>query len=295
MVSQRLIGAAVWLCLVATTVAGTDWIKAGDSTLHSVSGVAALATEDGSREFLVVHDNKAPGQPRLGIVRLTGNRATYRVVPWPDDDPPGDLEAIAAIPDRPGRYLVATSGGQVDTLVVTGDRAMREARFRLPGLQWDSNIEALGVQRIGSTLTLIWAHRGAGTSPGVLYWGPVDLDRGVVASVSSHRIFVPLRLPLDANARHISDLRTMPNGQVWIAATIDPGVAGPFESAVYWIGDLRPSRDGSIRFEQRSRLRPLVRSDRKIEAIDFGPRGELIVGADDEDNGGWIRIEASRR
>lgn len=289
------VAAALSLAIVAGAGAATDWMKAGDGTLYSISGVAALAVDGTSHDYLVVHDNKAPGQPRLGIVSVVGGRSTYRVVPWPDDEPPGDLEAITAIPDRPGRFLVTTSGGQVDTLVLAEGSVTRAGRFRLPGLQWDTNVESLAAQRVGSSLMLIWAHRGAGTSPGVLYWGALDLDRGVVSDVSSRRIFVPLRLPLDPNARHISDVRVTPNGEVWIATAIDPGVSGPFDSAVYSIGHLRSSRDGVVRFEQRSRLRPQFRTDRKIEAIDFAPDGGLVLGADDEELGGWIRIERARR
>ena len=80
-----------------------EWKTIHHDRLFSISGVVSFT--DG---FLVVHDNKSKGQPRISFINKEN---TIRPLVWPSDTPPFDLEAIHIIPGASNEFLVMESGG----------------------------------------------------------------------------------------------------------------------------------------------------------------------------------------
>ena len=80
-----------------------EWKSIHHDRLFSISGVVSFT--DG---FLVVHDNKSKGQPRISFINKEN---TIRPLVWPSDTLPFDLEAIHIIPGDSNEFLVMESGG----------------------------------------------------------------------------------------------------------------------------------------------------------------------------------------
>lgn len=72
-----------------------------------ISGMALFESAGERVSFLVVHDNKKPDQDRAGVVTVeAGKEPTYKRLSWSGEDPPKDLEALAAVPGQKGGYVV---------------------------------------------------------------------------------------------------------------------------------------------------------------------------------------------
>jgi len=157
-------------------------------------------------------------------------------------------------------------------------------------LSWEMEIEGLSVQKLNGKMVIVWGHRGLGMQQGILYWGLLDLPNKKVTDVSPPQN-VPGKFPwiVDANTRHIADLKVDADGVVWASATKDPGDTGPFASAIYSLGTLSVPK-GSGKFELHLTGAQRQTFDRKVEAIEWvpGPNGGIAFGADDEDHGGWF-------
>jgi hypothetical protein len=236
----------------------------------------------------VVHDNKLPGEARLGRITL-GASPRYDPIPWPRDFAvPIDLEAISAIPGEPGLYLVTTSGGTATLLHLDGDRITVRGATTLPDRPALPNFEGLSVQQVGTRLVVAWGHRGAGAQPGRLFWGSLTLDPLDINEAGATEIRVPFPTPSSPNTRHISDLKIDRDGRLWLSAANDPGDAGPFESAVYDAGVFSSAETG-VAFTPRTPLQPFRTFKRKVEAIDTTDDGRhLVLGTDDEWEGAAI-------
>lgn len=274
------------------------WQQVG-GPFQNISGMALVGQRiSGTRptvvEFLVVHDNKAPGEPHLGAVtHVAGGGIRYREVSWPTRaEPPADLEAICPLPGTPGSYLAVTSAGRLFHLRYSGETTgtldvLHESI--LPGLEKNPNLEGFAVQSVGGKSVAIWAERGDGKKPATLYWGTYDAVADAFALVGRDDVRVPY--PAGANTRHVTDLRLDPAGVVWAAAASDPGDAGPFESAVYAIGTVQVRGD-AVEFHRNQPLTRLWTFTRKIEALEFlpGREGRVYFGTDDESAGGWLYV-----
>jgi hypothetical protein len=268
-----------------------EWIKVGEGKLRGISGIALLSRQAERTDFLVVHDNKDAGEPRLGVLIASPARVEYRVLAWPGDgNPPVDLEAISSVPGEPGNFLAVTSRGQVFRLAVSGTEVTILGDFLLPDLPPQANIEGFSVQKLGFRLVAAWGHRGSGLSCGRLFWGWLDLPNKSITDVSTADIAVPFPSPSDPNTRHITDLKLDSNGVLWASATNDPGDSGPFISAVYTLGALSAPEARTIRFEPNPDLTRLWVFPKKVEGLELvpGPSGAIAFGSDDEDDGGWI-------
>lgn len=276
--------------LVAVVLLGvprltSDWISIGQRQELAISGMTRLA---GEREFLIVHDNKRPGEQRLAIITL-GAAVQYQPIAWPAGYAlPIDLEAVTPLPGSSTLFLVATSGGTVSLLEIDRGQAALRGAFTLPERPGLPNFEGFSVQRIGATLIAAWGQRGAGPESGRLFWGRFEVEPLAVHDVSHSDLSVPYPLQTNPNTRHISDLRVATDGEVWISATNDPGDFGPFQSAVYSVGRLTVQGD-RIALTRDDSLAPLRTFSRKVEAIELSADGrELIVGTDDERDGGAV-------
>jgi hypothetical protein len=94
----------------------------------------------------------------------------------------------------------------------------------------------------------------------------------------------------ESDTRHIADLRLLSDGTLLAASASDPGNDGPFSSAVYIAGTLRPAADRPELAAAQPITRLFTTTTHKIEAIELvpGPRGGLVIGSDDENAGGAI-------
>ncbi len=293
-----LVASVLCFLMTSTMVTAADWTKVHNDKLYSISGMALLAQKGQRIEFLVVHDNKKKGEPRLGLVIVQSGKVEYRPLTWPSDgESPVDLESISSVPGQHGQFLALASGGQLVSLTVEEKKeeffVTVTGHFQLPDLPPDVNIEGVSVQQLGSQLVIAWGHRGAGLQPGILHWGVLDLDNLRVSDVSKVMVSVPFPSPSDSNTRHIADLKIDSSGVVWISSTHDPGDDGPFVSAVYTIGVLQINKTDGTKFESNIGMTRLWVFPKKVEAIEFvpGAQGAVAFGTDDENDGGWFYFQ----
>lgn len=278
-----------------------EWRRLLDGIQGGISGTAFLAGTDEESYLVVVHDNKEPGERRVGVVTAATGDWRYQELSWPAADaPPVDLEAIAAVPETPGEFLALTSWGRLFRLSFAADGALEVASLAdlaavsLPDREL--NFEGLAIAIIEGRMVALWGHRGAGPSPGLLFWGVLDPNRGTVANVRHAAIVIEAPATSDPDTRHFADLRIESGGAVWAVAANDPGDNGPFRSKLYRLGTLAWVSVGNgpdeLTFEPCPRLVPLRRFPRKVEAIEWLPdRRRLVVATDDENDGGWISIQ----
>ena len=267
----------------------SGWTTIGRAQTMNISGLARIgAPGAGGSAYLIVHDNKLPGEARLALLTL-GATPEYSVLPWPAGYAlPFDLEAVSPIPGEPELFLALASGGTASLLEIVGDAVELRGAFTLPARPGLPNFEGLTVQRIDGRLVAAWGHRGAGAEAGQVFWGELDLDTPAVRDVEVVEFRVPFPRPDDPTTRHISDMRLSRTGQLWISAASDPGNAGPFSSAVFEAGRFGV-RDGMIRFDGQANLRAAGTYDRKIEAIELtDDETQLVLGTDDELSGSAI-------
>jgi hypothetical protein len=298
---RRLLALLPCLLPMLTTACspGTHgWQQVG-GPLRNVSGMALEYQEKskvgpGAVGFLVVHDNKTPDEPHVGVVLFSYQKGVrYRPLLWPMRvEPPVDLEAVCPVPGTPGSYLALTSRGRLLHLRYGGSRpdlieVLHESM--LPGLEKNPNLEGFAVQSIGGRSVAVWAERGDGDKPATLYWGTYDDVADAVALLGQAEVRVPY--PSGANTRHVTDLRIDGAGTVWAAAASDPGDEGPFRSAVYAMGTIHVNGE-AVDLRLNPDLAPLWTFSRKVEAIEFvpGARGRVYFGADDEIAGGWLYV-----
>ena len=263
-----LIGAAAVALAAAFPRLSPGWSSIGVGQTRAIGGLALLATRPDGVELLVVHDNKRAGETRVASMTI-GRKQRYTPLLWPQSSAlPVDLEAVTGLPGTPGEFLVATSAGQVTVIGVRGGSVTVLGTFVLPDLPPGPIIEGLSVRRIDGVTVIVWGHRGAGLSPGKLFWGVFDLHARTIANVESVAVSVPYPNPIDPNTRHISDLRIDAGGHIWTTAAHDPGDLGPFASALYDLGVIRVSGT-RVTFTAASPLVPRQRFLKKVEAIEW--------------------------
>jgi hypothetical protein len=276
---MRLVASAVLIgllnLLVAPPVLGdpVTWTRVGTGMQQGVSGLAPAP--DGG--WVMVRDNKLSGQNRVALLSAAG---VVTQLTWPGSAPV-DLEAIDAVPGRPGQYAVVTSAGAGRIISVTGTTLTVVRSFQLPaGLNQN---EGFALTRRDATLIAVWGNRGSVTAPGRLFAATFDPDAGVFGAFVSGAVRVPYP---QTSVRHISDTTVLDDGRIMVSSTSDPGTSGPFASAVYDVGSVSLVAG-------RARLSLVTPSSRgtfeghKVEAIACAGTSGLL-GADDEKLGGWV-------
>ncbi|MFJ6433404.1 hypothetical protein [Streptomyces sp. NPDC091416] len=286
-----------------SAAASGGWQRVGSGLQGGVSGIALVEgapAGPGLADAVVVRDNKGDLESRLATVRLRpGDAPVVTELPWLGVLP-ADLEALDAVPGRPGHYIALASRGEAYHVVVADGVATAEDAAVLPGRRDGDNYESFALHRDRSGRTFaVWATRGSGAQPAVVHAasvrvGPNGLSFGTVSA--RQEFTVPF--PDQDEVRHISDLKVLDDGTVLVSAASDPNVNdGPFASAVYDAGRLTVNRanDAVLRMRPRHALTPLSRftrqDNRKIEAIAFLPGGLGLWGTDDENFGGAVAFE----
>lgn len=268
-----------------------EWAKVGDGMLGGVSGVAVASHQPERSELLVVRDNKVDREPRLARVTVADGRTLAQELAWPEGSPwPADLEAVSAVPGKPGHFVGLASAGQLYHVTVTGDSvALVGEPITMPapdGIQ-EPNYEGFRIQEIGGTLAAVWADRGEEQSPATLFWGSFDLEKGPRVE---GRAEIRVPFPTQGDVRDVSDLDVDAGGVVWGSAASDSGDDGPFASAVYALGALRKTERKALLFTPSPSLTRLRTFSRKVEGIALvpGAAGGIALGTDDEKQGGWF-------
>ncbi|NET89132.1 MAG: hypothetical protein F6K45_13730 [Kamptonema sp. SIO1D9] len=266
------------------------WLPVRGGKNYGISGIALLQQQENTSTFLVVHDNKKSGEPRLAYIITDGkSQPLYFPLNWQNNlELPQDLEAITALPNT-DTFLAATSFGKIYHLRVdlTNNQVSILKVFDLPSLPERVNIEGFVVQEINDKLLAIWGHRGENSSPGVLYWGLLNLADYTINFQDSAPINAPFSLE---NVRHISDLKLDSAGILYLTAATDNGDDGTFDSLAY-IGGVFDIQGEEITWRENKLLFPISRFPyHKIEALEIvpGELGGIIFATDDENMGSSI-------
>ena len=278
---------SAWMrCLIATLLsacllsvhgapaAGVDavWQRVGTGITQGISGVAAAPAGG----WVVVRDNKSAGQNRVALLSADG---VITPVSWPGSAPQ-DLEAIDAVPNQAGRYVVVTSGGAGRIIAVTGTTLSVVRSFTLPTGR--NQNEGFALTPLGRTTVAVWGNRGASAKPGRLYAATFKVGTGVFGAVAKRPVTVPYPT---TNVRHISDIKVLA-GRIVVSSASDAGNNGPFDSALYDVGRV-------VLDSGRARLTPSMPASlgtypgHKVEGIACnGAQG--ILGTDDENLGSSV-------
>lgn len=280
------------LSSIPLSLSNEEWMQVRSGKAYGISGMAWIDRPGDTPNLAIVHDNKTEDLDRLAIVSIPPQgKPQYIPIPWSNEtELPVDLEGLVAVPDDDFRFMAVASQGRVFDFRLDPDRHTIEIiqTFDLPDIPDNSNFEGFALTRICDRLVAVWAHRGEGEDPGVLYWGELNLDRGEIVLRGRQEVRVPQPL---GNPRHISDVKIDRAGRVWVSSATDPGDEGPFNSAIYTIGRVE-LEDETISLDPFPNLTPIAAyAGHKIEAIEILPDDRSIFGTDDEIFGGFVRIE----
>ena len=259
-----------------------DWQLISNERSVAMSGLARV---DG--QTIVVHDNKREYEGRIGIVTESGEGLKYRILEWPDETLPFDVEALATIPGSVTDMIAMESQGKCHWLVFDQAkmRLVYNGFIQIPKIKWPTNLEGFGLMQVGGKFLAAWGHRGKSEYPGKLFWGWMDFNSRTVEAVDS--IEISVEWPTE-HVRHIADLKINEMGDCWVSSTSDPGDDGPFSSALYNLGRFQ-IEDNQINFYQVLNRRPAFKFEtHKVEGFDFIENG-IITATDDENFGGYIR------
>jgi Big-like domain-containing protein len=279
---RRAVG-VVAAVAVATVVAGAPvargadatWTKVASGTTGGISGLAPAASG-----WVVVRDNKLAGQDRVALLSEDG---AVTELAWPGTAPQ-DLESIAAVPGDSGEYAALTSSGQGSLISLPGSTVSVDGRFTVP--RGTQNIESLALTQVGTTTVALWATRGSTTTPANVYAATFTPATGVFGAVSTTKVSVPYPT---SDLRQVSDL-TVVDGRLVGASSSDPGVSGPFDSALYDLGSVTVAAGRAVFSGAAPQLLGTY-PGHKVEGIACS--GDVgLLGSDDEKLGGWIRSES---
>ena len=251
------------------------WSQIATGTTGGVSGLAPAGTG-----WVISRDNKLAGQNRIALLSNDG-----KVTPltW-RGTAPQDLESLSAVPAVASQYVTVTStgSGYVISLDATAVNVVRT--FTVP--RGSANIESFALTQAGSAVVALWATRGSTTAPASLFAATFTPATGAFGRVATAKVTVPY--PTTA-VRQISDL-TVTSGRIIASSASDPGVNGPFASAVYDLGSVSVVGGRAV-----LAMHPPVTlgtyPGHKVEGIACGGAGGLL-GSDDEKRGGSVRTEA---
>lgn len=178
-----------------------------------------------------------------------------------------------------------TSGSRAFHVRVRGDVVTVVAAFDLPPHDPEDNVESFALKAVGSRLAAIWADRGRGIRPTTLYTAYFSLQDHTFGPVSTVEYDTGAH---EETIRHASDIAIEPDGSLLVSSAVDPGDDGPFSSTLREIGRLVPRKNTvGVDLARRPHLRGTF-DGRKIEAVTLLRGGDVLLGSDDENDGGWV-------
>ena len=242
-----------------------NWIRISEERIYSISGVSAF-----NNSWLVVHDNKKINQPRVSLLSKNNK---LKDLTWPHSSLPYDLEAIHSIPNYGNQYVVMESTGKCYRIIVNPDteEIRIKGEFKLPGLSESMNLEGFALIENNGILKVFYGDRGSDSRPSTLFFADYNVQLDEVTVVRSYSFSL---LEDMSDKRSIADLIFDKKGNLWSAATSDPGNDGPFETRLFRIGQM--SKKGSF-----SLARPMKSSktfeNEKVEAMTTYKSGILLL------------------
>lgn len=297
-------------------VSDNPTVLVGD-LMPTLSGIAWLSGDT----YVAVRDSRESAgaggavADRLGICTVS-HEGRVRWVPLSFDigtePPPRDLEAIAADPRRPGRFLAVESGARgaacrLFTFDISGDDSARitcSLKSCVDLRPWTNNLK-----NIESMVVLPWQHSSVQLIIADRAAGPEDAPQPATISMvalilEDNKVIdsapwgtAQLPCSLGVNWRSCSDLAAAPDGSLYASSCCDPGTPdGPFESFITRIGEIR---DGA--FVAGADAVPLTVHQLKVEGIAL--RGgkitsqppRLVLATDDEGRGGRLLLAVPPR
>ena len=259
---------------LSLVIAQDKWYQIHGSREFSISGVAKF-----EKGFLVVHDNKKKKQPRISYLDKSFK---LRKLVWPEPKLPYDLEALHKMPHYSNKFIAMESTGKAYLFFVDpfDFRIELLQTFTLPGISNKMNLEGLAVFNSAQGQVFIYGDRGSSKRSSTLITALYEPANHKIYEVNKFVIELPFP---ENDKRNIADLAIDNNGGVWTSATSDPGNDGPFQTAIYHIGQM--SNVGTFNFNHPSLLKPLMIIDnQKVEAMIFN-KERLILMTDNENFG----------
>jgi len=254
------------------------WITIHGDRLYSVSGIAAF--KDG---YLVVHDNKKKGQPRISYI---DRELKIHPVAWPEAKLPYDLEAIIAIPGMNDRFILMESTGKCYEMNINPTTLWTDLvhSFPLPNLKPNMNLEGLTIFPSGQGLVFIYGDRGSDKRKSTLFTAFFNPKKRSFYEVNQFTVDLPKP---KKHKRNIADLAIKGDGSVWTSATSDPGNYGPFTTAIYELGEI--DHAGTFTPIHPELQKPImVFGGQKVEAMMFH-KGHLVFMTDNENFGATFK------
>ena len=264
----------IFFLFIATAMTQNDWRKVHGSRQFSISGVANF-----EKGFIVVHDNKNKDQPRISYLDKSFK---IRKLIWPEPKLPYDLEALYRVPGYKNKFITMESTGKAYLFYIDPFNFRIEVvhTFTLPGLSNKMNLEGFAVFNSAQGQVFIYGDRGSNKRKSTLITALYDPTNHNIFEIKKFEIELPIP---EKSKRNIADLAIDKNGGVWTAATSDPGNNGPFQSAIYQIGQM--SNVGTYSFNHPSLIKPLlILENQKVEAMTFNKEG-LYLMTDNENYG----------
>lgn len=255
-----------------------------DQDFPDLSGLAPF-----NRSHLVaVRDSKDTSpDARLLLVSKKDGQVSPLPVDWSQTGTARDLEAIASRPGQSGQYLAVEGSSFQDKkarlfeLSVTAQGGEAQASHTLP--DFGQEIEGLvALPKPEGGQTLLFAGRGGQGEPGRIYWGelqPTGL-RFSPEGLQGQAVQAPA---LGEGQRDLADLVLDQDGRLWGTATIDHGDEGPFSSALYEVGQVRPQDSVPFQIQPGAAYRL---GAIKAEALAMERNGQAFLGSDNEAAGG---------
>ncbi|MEA1882831.1 MAG: hypothetical protein U9N31_10590 [Candidatus Marinimicrobia bacterium] len=256
-----------------------EWRQIHDTREYSISGLAAF------REgYLVVHDNKKKGQPRVSYI---DDEFQISKLIWPEPSLPYDLEAAVHIPAIKDRFILMESTGKCYEINVDPKDGRIDLlnTFTVPRLKPDMNLEGLTIFPSGQGLVFIYGDRGSDSRKSTLFTAFFKHKKKSFYEIHSFEFDLPKP---NSNKRCIADLTLKPDGSLWTAATSDPGDEGPFSTFIYELGQFNYA--GTFTPIHPDLLKPIMAFDgQKVEAMMF-QKNALVLMTDNENFGATVKI-----
>lgn len=271
-----------------------NWNIGKQGKPYGFSGFATVRHDAKETVLLTVHDNKKGGEPRLGLVTMAEKKPVkYEGLVWPDSvNIPIDGEALCKYPIGENTYVVMSSMGKcfLFTFDPTSKQITITGRFDLPEAHKGSNFEGFDLRLLNDTLmAAIWGHRGQDEDPAVIYSGVFNPRTMKFANIMT----LPFKTPFPKKkVRYISDMKMDEAGTLYVVSSSDTGDNGPYESAVYIVGNIRFNGTQASITANSQYVRLFTDTKHKIEAMELVPGefGGIIYGTDDENKGASIQF-----
>ncbi len=233
------------------------------------SGASGLAYA-GDGIFLLVNE---AGFWEVGLEPLRAQRADFVI------EGALELEAVCAVPDKAGQFMVLEKNSARVTLIVRDAPGVfrQLSQFVVPKQEGEI-LECLDCFTLNGQTFLVYGHRG-GSVPGRLYWA--SLDDGILgARVASLEVTAPFEPMPELDTRHLSDFKVTPTGELW-AVSNRKEPAGEFSFAYRTLVWRMGTFSANFQFQAAAEIVFDVLDDRKTEGLEFQD-GRMILVADGE-------------